>query len=281
MTWHISASTRTAPYVDLSKQLVYNGSEQSVTDMLANFDPLIMEVVEGGTATDAGEYTAKIVLKGDNYTWADTDLDYVLVTWHIEKANVDLTGVTWDYDENSKFVFSIDENGDPVVHSVSLLNLPDSVKSSIKYITNGVEGAHAGTNAGRYLTSFEITNLDANFGEVIIPDGLQTTISWNIEKLALKIPATVGEWRVFDDEPHDLLELITLPENWERYIDITITYSDGGSSFTDYGGYEGDPYKAYGSGLYRFYISLKAGVNTSASNPNVVWIKQTADIPVI
>ena len=281
LTWHISASTRTAPYVDLSKQLVYNGSEQSVTDMLANFDPLIMEVVEGGTATDAGEYTAKIVLKGDNYTWADTDLDYVLVTWHIEKANVDLTGVTWDYDENSKFVFSIDENGDPVVHSVSLLNLPDSVKSSIKYITNGVEGAHAGTNAGRYLTSFEITNLDANFGEVIIPDGLQTTISWNIEKLALKIPATVGEWRVFDDEPHDLLELITLPENWERYIDITITYSDGGSSFTDYGGYEGDPYKAYGSGLYRFYISLKAGVNTSASNPNVVWIKQTADIPVI
>ena len=35
--------------------------------------------------------------------------------------------------------------------------------------------------------------------------------------------------------------------------------------------YEGNPYVTFGSGAYKFSFSIKSGINTTATNPNVVW----------
>ena len=82
---------------------------------------------------------------------------------------------------------------------------------------------------------------------------------------------------VFDDEVHNLMDMLTLPEGWEEYVDITVLYSSNYIAYEEYKGYDaGDGLKWYlarGAGAYQFRIAIKSGINTNANNPSVVWLK--------
>ena len=285
ITWSISSSTIGAPTVNPDVQIVYNGSEQFAEKVLLGFKSSYMEIVEGGSGINAGEYTAKIKLKGNNYVWRegvatleDDGIEYVYVTWKIEKAKVDLSDARWKFTdgttnyENGAGMVYTRKNGKAVVYWVELDNLPQAVKGSIRYTTNGSIGAYAGTDAGVYHTSFEVLDPYGNFESINIPETFATTITWRIQRRALEVPTINGTQFIFDDEPHDLLSMINLREDWEEYFTISIQYAKNLVVFGAYPGHNGNPFEAYGAGAYKFIFTIRPEINVNPKNPSVVWL---------
>ena len=285
--WYIVGSKLSAPTLNEKVTLTFTGSEQSAVKVLWGYNSQFMEIVEGGSGIKADHYTAKIRIKDPNFTWRDgTDyveedgIKYVYVDWEIKKANVDLSNVYWrytdgtkDYKDGAGMVYTR-KNGKPVVYWVVLENLPEVVKSSIRYKTNNVIGANAGTDAGTYTTSFEIVDIEDNFEEVYIPDTLKQTIKWSIQRRTLEIPTLEGTYLIFDDESHDLMSLLHLQEGWEEYFTITVMYA---SDFLGFHTYEG--FIAHGAGAYRFIFNIIPGINKNVDNPCVVWLTGTLPEP--
>ena len=287
VNWKINSSTLEAPKLN-GNTLTYNGSEQSVEALLDGFNATYMEIVEGGFKTDAGTYTAKIRIIGDNYMWRknndrddvvfEEDGAVVCIEWTIEKATVtaeQLEAVSWrftdgttDYKDGAGMVYTI-VKGKAVIYWVELVNLPQALRGNILYTTNGISGAYAGRNAGLYLTSFRILGLDKNFEPFDIPDEL-LTVTWTIERRVLDIPSLSSVKYVFDDETHPLFDDLVLPENWEEYLTIKVYYASN-TAYVEYEGYNGDIFTAYGAGRYMFAISIKEGINIDVNNPSVVW----------
>ena len=275
--WRISNSKLTVPELQEGARLVYNGQEQSIESILnAAFNPSYMEVFEGGVHTDAGKYTAKIRISNPNYEWRDFDGEIVEIEWEIEQAEVDMEGVSWrftdgttDYENGKGMIYTL-EKGVARIYWVELINLPQALRGNILYNTNGLSGAYAGRDAGKYYTTFSILGFDKNFKSVNIPDEL-LSIEWQIERRVLELPSFGSIKYVFDDDVHDLFEDLILPENWEEYLTIRVMYASGFGAFVDYPGHNGNPYEAYGAGAYMFVVAIKDGINVNAKNPSVVW----------
>ena len=292
--WRIVGKTLLAPTVSDTKKLVYNGSEQFADAVLVgSYSPNIMTIVSGASGTDAGTYVAKIMISDPvNYSWREgvevieeDGIQYVEVEWTIEKAKVDLSNARWiftdgvkEYKDGKGMVYTR-KGGEPVVYWAALDNIPEAVKSSIRYSTNGKIGACAGTDAGLYNTSFEILDPNGNFEEIILPDSIPVSVSWSIERRVLTIPTVSDTQMFFDDAPHDLRDLLTLQEDWEEYFTITIMYAKNFILFSQYDGYNGEPFTAYGAGAYRFIFNIIPGLNKNASNPSVVWLKSAVVTP--
>ncbi|MDE6442597.1 MAG: hypothetical protein K2L12_07610, partial [Clostridia bacterium] len=276
LNWAIVQKGLTAPYLTAPSALTYTGSEIKVTDYgnyLVGFDPASMEIFENGSATDAGTYTAKIKLTDPNYHWESedgTELEYVTLIWSIDPATVDLSGVKWGYFDNegntytsdSEFIYTR-KNGNARIYYVGLVGLPDVAKNLFVYSTNEKANAFAGRNAGRYETEFAFNpaNLN-NYHQVTIPEELPKSLVWYINTRTLEIPTASGTRLFFEDKEQDLLAMIEgLPEDWSEYCNVRISYFFNGVPMA-YEGYNGDPYKAYAAGAYRFNISIKSELNT-------------------
>lgn len=283
--WEISSAVLQMPEFDESLMQQYTGGTLYAKDVLKGFLPDLMEIVEGGEGVDAGTYTAKIVLTTTNSKWDpnDTTENFVLVTWRIDTAKINLDGVKWvykdgtgTYDDSSSFVYTR-KDGKPVVYWVELANLPEALKGRIVYNTNGRTGARAGTDAGKYETIADFDDVlhDKNFESFEVPDALKQPITWTIQRRTLEVPENDSVFIVFDSETHNLLDLLDVPEYWKEYYEIKVKYASDFVNFVDYAGYEGDAYTAFGSGAYKFTFAIKSGINTTVTNPNVVWAKPT------
>ncbi len=280
ITWRITTSTLAAPTVNEDIVLRFNGAEQRVESVLKGFNATYMEIIEGGVGKDADTYTAKIGIKDDNYVWRDGS-EFVYVTWKIEKAIIDWTGVTWkftdgtkDYKNGAGMVYTR-VNGKATVYWVELANLPQALQGSIKYTTNGVPGAYAGRDAGKYVTMFDVDKKDKNFENLTIPESL-ASIEWSIQRREISVPELGSTQFIFDDGTHDLFSMLKLPDNWEEYIDINVLYASNFITFVTYGGHNGNPYEAYGAGAYKFVVSFKDGINVNKNNPSVIWAKSSS-----
>lgn len=278
--WEISSAVLPMPEFDEALMQQYTGGTLYAKDVLKGFLPDLMEIVEGGEGVNAGEYTAKIVLTTTNSKWdpADTTEDYVLVTWRIDTAKVDFSEVklvftdgTNVYEDADNLVYTR-KDGKPVVYWLQIANLPEALKGRVIFNTNGRPGAYAGTDAGKYETIIDF-DTDSNFENFSKPEEFNHPITWHIQRRTLEIPGTGTAFMVFDSEPHDLLEMLGVSEDWNEYYDIKVQFADNFVDFKDYYGYEGNPYVTFGSGAYKFSFSIKSGINTTATNPNVVWAK--------
>ena len=286
--WKIDSSILAMPEFDEDLMQQYTGKTLYAKDVLKGFLPDFMEIVEGGEGINAGTYTAKIVLTTENSKWnpEDTTENYVLVTWRIAKAKVDLSNIGWyytdgtsKYTDSDSFVYTRKDDK-PAVFWVGISNLPEVLKGRVVFNTNGKDGAYAGVSAGKYVTNVQFKT-DDNFEPIEIPATFNLTTEWTIKRRMLSIPDASSVQLIFDNEQHDLLEMLGVPSDWNQYYDINVLYSDGGD-YRPYEGYEGNPYIAYGFGSYKFTFSIKSGINTSITNPNVVWLKSSGDteIPV-
>ena len=284
--WKIDSSILSMPEFDISLMQQYTGKTLYAKDVLKGFLPDLMKIVEGGEAVDAGEYTAKIVLTTDNSKWdpADTTENYVLVNWRIDTAKVDMSKISWFYTDgtdmytdSSSFVYTR-KDGKEVIFWVGIANLPEVMKDKVVFTTNKTPGAYAGIYAGNYNTSVKFIE-DKNIDAYTIPETFEQSINWSIKRRMLSVPDANAVQLVFDSEAHDLLEMLGVPADWNEYYDINVMYSNGGE-FVKYEGYEGNPYIAYGFGSYKFTFAIKSGINTSLTNPNVVWIKSSGETEV-
>ena len=275
--WEIGSSVLKAPVFDEDNAPEYTGKTIYAKDILEGFIPEIMEIVEGGEGVDAGDYYAKIVLTTNNSKWDSsvTNENYVIVKWHIDTAKVDLSDVKWvytdgtnTYEDSSEFIYTR-VNGKPVVYWVELANLPEALKNTVVYTTNGVPGAYAGRDAGKYVTSFKFPE-NSNIEAFERPDTLPESVTWTIQRRMLDVPEGSVKL-IFDSQVYNLLELLGVPEDWNEYFDIKVEYADNFVDYQLYTGYEGDLYKAFGAGAYKFTFAIKAGINTSVTNPSVAW----------
>ena len=283
VNWTIDSSVLPVPVFDESLMKQYTGETIYAKDVLKDFMPEFMEIVEGGEGIVAGVYTAKIRITTSNSKWDPTVTtgEFVYVTWRIDTVKADLSEIKWvfhdgtnTYDNSSSFVYTR-VKGSPVVYWVELANVPEVLRSRLTYTTNNVEGAYAGINAGKYVTTYSF-DIDENFEALDIPEGLPTTITWNIQRRALQIPNTTSVFMIFDRAEHNLLEILGVPSDWNEYYDIEVQYSNGGD-FVPYQGHNGEKYMAYDSGAYKFIFTIHDGINTSATNPNVVWFKKALE----
>ena len=305
--WQITKASINIPTANDEYKITYTGNEINIVELakdgaLIGFDPNLMEITENATAVDAGPHAAKVKFTEEaakNYYWGDNpDLEFVTVIWTIDKGVLDLSGIYWTYSWDT-------EKGDPEytrkdgveqIYWVGLGGVPDAVKDNLVFTTNGKEGAYAGRKAGRYVTSFKFLGLDGvedengnivyeNFDDIIWPENLEelSTVTWYIKRHKLDLPEldTSKPWVVFDDGVHDLRDMLKLPDGWEEYCNVLVSYASNYLVFLPYEGYDnGDGlkwYLAHGAGAYRFTIEIKSGINVNASNPSVVWNDGSAD----
>lgn len=81
----INAKAITNPVV--TGTYIYNGSVQEV--QLDGFDSSTMEIVDGNTGVNAGNYSVEIALADShNYTWEDGTNDNIVLNWTIEKFDL-------------------------------------------------------------------------------------------------------------------------------------------------------------------------------------------------
>ena len=140
------------------KSFIFDGSEKSVrlTGLPDGLEPIYSD----NSAILAGEYTAKVNFEYDKDNYEEPGIPEC--RWQIEKAPVDLTGITWDYE--SAFVY------DGTEKTVELKRLPDD--SYAEYSNSKA------TQAGTYVAAADVISND--------PDNRLTSrmdnLVWRIEK---------------------------------------------------------------------------------------------------
>ena len=143
--WEIKPISINKP-VSGAIELTYNGSEQT-----ADFGLGENLVVIGNKGTNAGEYTAVIMIVNGNYVWSDGTDDVIAVTWKINKQVINVPAIIWNY--TSPFTYDGQE------HEVTLVTQFDPAK--IRYEISGTQSA---TEAGEYVVTLILSPLDeANF----------------------------------------------------------------------------------------------------------------------
>ena len=152
-----------------TEPFTYNGAEQ-VVEFTANRN--VVDVTYAGikSATNAGTYTAHVTVAlkdASNYELTGSYQD--VLTWKINKAVINVSGITWDY-ENA---FTYDGNE----HSVKVNNLPQGVE----YVYGGKVVA---TDAGTYTATITLTTSNANYELV---GSFNNELEWVIEKATINV----------------------------------------------------------------------------------------------
>ena len=160
---------------------------------------------EGETGVEAGDYTARAefcVEDLNNYN----QLDPITVSWKIEKADIDMSGVRWNY--SSPYVYNGAEK------SVELKNIPAEI-SQVTYT------GERGVEAGNYTARAEFTYDTYNYN----PPRMEDCI-WSILKANLKIRDLHWDYEgafTYDGQEHSV-RIIDLPDNAE------VTYENGSAT---------------------------------------------------
>ena len=153
----------------------YDGKERTVE--LVNVPENVEVTYQNNNKTDAGTYntTATLIYDTNNYELSNVNFNET-IEWTINKAQIDMWGVRWDYNSYEPFTYNGNER------EVKLINLPEGI--SVNYENN------AKTNAGTYnatatliydTNNYELSNV--NFNE---------TIEWTINKLQVNKPSKVS-----------------------------------------------------------------------------------------
>ena len=179
----------------LSGTYVYTGQEQTAN--LVNFDEGIMNVT-GHLQTNANVegYEVLVSLKDkENYVWEGNSTDDLRIIWKIERKEIDLSNVAWDYISEYTYTGGIQK--------AELKNLPEEVE--VRYIDN--EKINVGTYTAKAEFEYDETNYEIvnnNIGDCV----------WEIVKAdpSYELPTNLTGY------VGDNLSTVTLPENftWEN-----------------------------------------------------------------
>lgn len=218
LEWSISKATFNMQNVKWDypdTPFIYDGTEKTVS--LTGL-PEGIEVVfsEGYSAKNAGTYRAyaELVYDEDNY-YTPKPAAYSLI-WSISKADYDLSGVCWDYEEAFTY--------DGTLKEIRLTGLPEGIE--VSYVGN------IASNAWEYKAYAYIMHYDrSNYNEPIL--GELESCEWKIEKADLGMSGVYWDYDeslfVYDGSEKKV-EIVGLPEG------VTAEYS--GNTGTEAGTYE-------------------------------------------
>ena len=134
------------PTTDTSVSYAYNGNTQTLK--LNDFDETKMTILNN-KEIDAGAYVAQIMLKNNNYEWADGTSENLLINWTIEKMPI---SINWT---NTELIY----NG--------LLQKPTTtVSAGVTGETIEVSVSGEAVNAGDYSATAEIEIVTGGRGKV-------------------------------------------------------------------------------------------------------------------
>ena len=147
---------------DYSDALVYSKSGHTVE--VKNLPANVTVQYTGNTGTDVDNYQATATFTpADNYVLINNNLG--ALNWSIRKAQIDMTGVDWVYEDGS-FTYDTFEK------EVQLSTLPEGVKAT--YSNN------KGTDAQEYTATVELAPVDADNYELINVE--VEALTWKIQK---------------------------------------------------------------------------------------------------
>ena len=167
ITWSIEKASVTKPEAETA-QFTYDGTEKTVITANEHY------TVSGNKATNAGSYTATVKLvDAANYTWSDGSTADVEITWSIEKADVDMSGVTFN-DVTATYT------GQEITAVVQ--NLPQLLTVSYSYDGGNVEpGVVTATATFAFADEADSQNYN-------LPQQMTATVT--INKVVVAKPAT-------------------------------------------------------------------------------------------
>ncbi len=219
---------------DSDNPFVYDGEEHTVE--LINIPDDIYDVYyyRNYSETDSGEYEAEVELYYDdsNYELVNVCFGNIL-SWEIEKAQIDMSDVCWNYDSDNPFVYTGE------YYTVELINVPSLIE--VSYI-----GEDSETDAGEYYVEVELDYDDFNY-ELINDSFCYPGFYWEIEKG--KIDMSNVRWDYDSDNPFVYdgfnfeVQLINVPD--EIYY---VSYED--NCFTEAGSYYASAYFDYDEDNY-------------------------------
>ena len=130
-------------YWDYDGPFAYDGTERQV--VLKGLPEGIIPMYVGNREKESGEYVATVTFKvvdSDNYNTPE----FPNCTWKIEKAEIDMSEVEWNY--TGAFTYA------NRMHEVKLVNLPKGVKA--------IYSGNCATDAGIYRASVEFSIYDTS-----------------------------------------------------------------------------------------------------------------------
>ena len=168
ISWEIAKASVTKPEAE-TVQFTYDGTEKTLEITAGEH-----YTVSGNNATDAGNYTATVKLTDTvNYMWSDGSTADVEITWSIEKADVDMSGVTFN-DVTATYT------GQAITAVVD--NLPQLLTVSYSYDGSNVEpGVVTATATFAFVNEADSQNYN-------LPQQMTATVT--INKVAVAKPAT-------------------------------------------------------------------------------------------
>lgn len=160
-----------------STHFTYDGEEKSV--VLEGLGRNMKALYKNNAAADAGEYRAEAaVVRTDSDNYAQTPVDSCV--WSIAKADVDMSGVRWNYD--GPFTY------DGSCKKIELSGVPDAVEVSYR--------GNAADAAGEYTA---VAEFDVDRRNYNLPDTM--TCRWEINRAPVDTGGVVWDYEeafVFD-----------------------------------------------------------------------------------
>ncbi|MCX4279513.1 hypothetical protein, partial [Muribaculum sp.] len=280
-------------WVDANNAEIHMSYDKTAhTVKLVNKDkiPGLNITTEDTEHTEAGEHSARITYTYDTSCYNEPAFP-TSVNINIEKADIDVSNLRWGYTKSgSAEEYAYTESftytrvgGVAIEFNVKLIGVPGELKGAISYVVDSTY-VRAASKAGAYKTKFvfDVTNFDSsnyNIPEIfdntakeetskaVLPD----TLEWEIGKRYVTTPVYDGSFKTFDDKTHSLTDICGLEENWEEYVEITVT-KDG----KPYEGYKDNAYDIYDAGDY--VISFKLMILDAT--PNIAWTSRTENIKI-
>lgn len=158
---------------DYEEALIYDGIEKVVT--LKGLPEGVTPVYSGNRAVDSGSYEARVTFKIDDFDNYNVPT-FESLEWEIAKAEIDMTGVHWNYSNELKY--------DGAMHEITLIGLPKGIKP--------IYEGNSATSAGQYKASVEFilydnTNyytpkIDSCNWEIIKADFDMSSVRWDYDK---------------------------------------------------------------------------------------------------
>ena len=151
-----------------SGAFTFDGTEKKLE--LVGLPATVTAALSGNVATNAGTYTASAVITlvdSANYTLVGSVAN---LEWTINKAVVDISGVTWNY--SGAFTF------DGAEKALELVGLPTTVTATLS--------GNVATNAGTYTASAVIALVDSDNYTLV---GSVADLEWTINKRVIDLSA--------------------------------------------------------------------------------------------
>ena len=161
---------------DGSYPFTYDREEKFIE--LVNIPDYVEVTYENNKETNAGTYNAIAIVEYDeiNYNIINDEHLVLIQQWTINKAQIDMWSVRWDYSATQPFTYDGNEK------EVKLINLPQGISANYENNTK----TNAGTYTARATLSYNTTNyelININFNE---------TINWTINKQQVDKPNKVS-----------------------------------------------------------------------------------------